>query len=86
MTRARPSPDALAMAAEWLEQYDGQSPQARQCFAVAAWLRETVQAAHQRQAETMAIAGLAKERGVKPAVIRAQLRRVRAAKAKESGQ
>lgn len=39
----KPDSDALAMAAAWLDEYDGGGEKAeRQCEAVAAWLRHEI--------------------------------------------
>ena len=76
-----PSPDALDMAAEWLSQYDEESPEHKECFEVAEWLRNKAAAARQRAAETEAIRQIAKERGVKPSQVRKVLARNRAASA-----
>ena len=70
---AKPSPAALEMAAEWLLQYDEESPEAALCFEVAKWLQDMVAQDNRRKVEAAAIRKIAKERGVTPAVIRKAL-------------
>lgn len=77
---ARPSVEALEMAAEWLDCYEHDAEDPRHCHDVAKWLREQAEAKAKREAETVAIREHAANLGVSPAKVRRALAVTRKAK------
>lgn len=72
--------DDLATAAMWLEANNGEEGEAQRCWRVADMLKRELERRAEQATSAAAIKEIAASRGVKPAVIRKQLRKVREAR------